>query len=544
MSMLRKRIFLLATFMLISTGMMCWASGSQAPEEAGGTGAVKKTALTYEGQPSGSLPIVTAPLTLKYWVPNQTDAAKIMDDFSGNPMFQALMKMTGITLQFIHPPLKQEQEAFKLMLASGDLPDIVELTYLKADLYPGGPDQAIKDGVFIRLNELVDTYAPNYKKIMKFKPDIEKSLKTDEGNLYAFQMIEKVVQPSYGGPAVRVDWLDDLGIKVPETMDDWYLMLKAFKEKKGASAPMLMEKKGGAGGYYSFISAYGVIADFCRKGQTVMYGPIEPGFRDYLATMHRWYTEGLIDKDFVSHDGYTGPNTLNKIATGQSGAWECGFYHFNTIEKVMEGTSFRLSAVPYPSRTKGQVVTMRQYNENVRGDPTFITSANKHPVESVKLLDFNYSDQGTLLCNYGIEGVDWVMENGKPKYTYAAMNHPSFPAGSIVTSVFCRHEGPFIRDYARTYISYKPNALQAMEIWEGDQSGMIPKTLTLTSEDGPRFYAIMSDIQTYVTEMIPKFIMGIEPIEKFDQFTAQLKKMGIEEAIGIEQAALTRYFKR
>ena len=544
---MRKASILLVA--LLTVGLMGWAGGStesgkKAPAQTTTATAAKAEPITYEGKVTGYLPLVDKPITLTYWCPFKEDTAKIMSSFAEIEMFKVMAQKTGITLKFIHPPLKQEAENFKLMVASRDYPDVVELTYQKADLYPGGPDQAIKDGVFLRLNELVDQYAPNYKAIMKFSPTMERSLKTDTGNLFAFQMIEKVVQPAYGGPAVRQDWLNDLGIATPTTMDDWYAMLKAFKEKKGATAPLLIEKNAGADGYYAFISAYGVIADFFRDETVAKYGPVEEGFRQYLATMNKWYAEGLIDHDFLSWDGQTGANTLKKFSTGQAGAIETGFYSFGRYELTTTDPKFKLVGVPYPVAKKGDVVKMRQYNEQVRGDPTFVTKASKYPVEAVKLLDYNYSDQGTMYCNYGVEGQSYTMVDGKPQYTDFVKNNPKFP-GSVVTTIACRHEGPFIRDYARTFFSYKQNALDAMNlIWNGDQSGMMPKTLALTAEEGTRLNTIMSDIKTYVWEMMPKFIMGVEPMGKYDAFVAQIRKMGIDEAIRIKQASLTRYYKR
>ena len=59
--------------------------------------------------------------------------------------------------------------------------------------------------------------------------------------------------------------------------------------------------------YYAhgvLISAYGVINDFYQDNGTVKFGAVEPGFKDYVATMNEWYSEGLIDSQFVSYDGY------------------------------------------------------------------------------------------------------------------------------------------------------------------------------------------------------------------------------------------------
>lgn len=56
--------------------------------------------------------------------------------------------------------------------------------------------------------------------------------------------------------------------------------------------------------------------------------------------------------------------------------------------------------------------------------------------------------------------------------------------------------------------------------------------------------SIMSEVNTYYSTMLDKFIMGAEPIEKFDEYVNTMKKMGIDEAIKINQATYDRYKAR
>lgn len=44
--------------------------------------------------------------------------------------------------------------------------------------------------------------------------------------------------------------------------------------------------------------------------------------------------------------------------------------------------------------------------------------------------------------------------------------------------------------------------------------------------------------------MIFKFIMGIEPMEKYDEFINRIKGFGIDEAIELYQNAVDRFNKR
>ena len=506
---------------------------SQEPEE-------EATYLTFDGENTTKLPLTDEDITLRYWVPFKEANAKIMDSFDEVAIFGVIEEWTGIQFEFVHPPLGQEEESFKLMIASQELPDIVEMTYMKATVYPGGADQAIADGTFLKLNDLVDQYAPNYKKTMDSIPNLANDLKTDEGTLYAFQMIERIVQPAYGGPAVRGDWLEDLGMDAPVTIDDWYNMLIAFRDEKGATAPLLVMKEG-VPDYYAFGGAFNVIyekgEDFYRVDETAHYPCVEQGFKDFLTTLNKWYSEGLIDQDFLSYDGSGGANTVSKFVGGESGALSTGFYRFKNYEEAAAEVdpNFSVIGVPYPVLNVGDTCTIRQYNEHVRGDPTFVTSACEYPELAVAFIDVNYSDQGYLLCNYGIEGETYEIVDGEPQYIIE----------DLETSIHARHEGPFIRDYARTMFTYKPNAIAAMDdIWNGDNSGMMPKTLSMTAEEGTEFNTIMSDVSTYVQEMVPKFIMGVESLDNFDAFVQQIYDMGIEKAIKIKQASLDRYFER
>lgn len=63
-------------------------------------------------------------------------------------------------------------------------------------------------------------------------------------------------------------------------------------------------------------------------------------------------------------------------------------------------------------------------------------------------------------------------------------------------------------------------------------------------ENNSRYASIMNDIDTYKNEMIVKFIMGAESLDKFDEYVATMKSMGIDEAIQMQQSGLERYNNR
>ena len=52
-----------------------------------------------------------------------------------------------------------------------------------------------------------------------------------------------------------------------------------------------------------------------------------------------------------------------------------------------------------------------------------------------------------------------------------------------------------------------------------------------------------TEIETYMNETVDKFIMGVEPLDKFDDYVAQIESMGLADVLAVYQAAYDRYMK-
>ena len=132
----------------------------------------------------------------------------------------------------------------------------------------------IKDGRIIRLNELIDSYAPNLKRIIESDPDVKKQIALDDGTIYMFPLL-KLDALKLNATSVlimRQDWLDKLNLKVPTNIDEWYTVLKAFKEQdpNGNGKPDELPFTGNWGPgnltkLHDFAAAFGVIGGFRMK---------------------------------------------------------------------------------------------------------------------------------------------------------------------------------------------------------------------------------------------------------------------------------------
>jgi len=503
-----------------------------------------------------TLPLVDEPVTLTYFI--NMDYAKIgvhTENYADVAGYAEMAKDTGITVEFIHPPSGQETEKFNLMIASGDLPDMI---YWGWTGVAGGPQKMLDEKIILPLNDLVDQYGPYWKNFMEENPNIKRMSVTDDGTLYSFPIVrykQSTLAP-YGWQ-LRGDWMEAAGVdQAPETIDEWYAYLKAVKEADpagdGKTIPYAMYEMPHGRGPRIFLWAYGVEYGWCRDDDgNVVFGPYEPVFEDFLTMMSQWYAEGLIDPDFAT----VNTNTIidAKIANDEAACWFGGLG--DTMGRYIAAyaqdpeSSFYVVPAPAPSLNKGEKGWNFQFDQLTTGGGAAITTQSKYPEICTKWLDYHYSPKGHMQMCWGVEGVNYTIEDGMPVMTDEIIKNPNgwsvdvaLGQYAVAVTTDALILDPRVREY-RMWAT--PVQKEASMLWNLDQGPVrqIPP-LTLTSEESPQFYAKMNDIWTYVHESTTKFIMGQKPLSEYGQFVEQLKEMGIEEMIAIQQAALDRFNAR
>lgn len=457
------------------------------------------------------------------------------------PIDDEYEKRTGIKIKHLGGTPMTDQK-FSLLLASGELPDIFLNTWLQ---YPGGPDKAVEQGYILKLNDLIDQYAPNLKKTLQEHPEIDKMIKTDDGTYYAFPFIRSEAGRVYGGPIIRKDWLDELNLTVPETIDEWHTVLTAFKEKKNAAAPVtfrtmfLGERTGG------FAGAYGVMGNFYINDGKVVYGYLEPGYKDYLTTMAQWYKEGLIDKDFASIDSATVDKKMTSKVSGATIGWQFYIEKYNSAAQETDPNA-NFVAAPYPSAAKGQLPEFGQLDNAYAGTSSAAISATAKNVEAaMRWLDYAYTEEGSLLNTFGVEGTTYTLENGKPAYTDLVVKNPEGLGSDQVMMKYSHGTNfPMIQQDNNLPAKYMQTT-ESIDIWKktNHESHLLPP-ITPTAEEADEMSSIMNDINALVKEVELKIILGTESVDNYDKYVQQLKDMGIERALEIQQAAYERYMKR
>lgn len=487
-----------------------------------------------------SYPIQTEE-TLSIWS-SLPRANSVVAEYAETDFAKLREEMTGVKATYRQAPVGQEKEAFNILIASGELPDIIEYSW---GSYEGGIDKAIDEGVIIGLDDILPESAPNLYNYLQNDPEADRFCKSYNGQYYAFPHIREA-NTSYRGPMVRKDWLDELGLPIPETIDDWYVMLKAFKEKKGATTPLTLPIQLINQG--AFLGAYGVKIDFyIDEDHNVKYGPIEPGFKEGLMTLNKWYEEGLLDKNFA---------TLNpqewdaNMLTGKSGATiGNGGGHLGKWMTAMEteNPDFYLYGVQYPTLNKGEIPKFGHMEYKVNfGIASAITTDCKNPHLAARYLDFGYTDEGSTMFNYGREGVSYVSENGALKFTDKIHSNENGWSVNNALSYYSQGDmgGSFFAKNTAALMPVDPNERDTnIEIWANtDEMKYRYPSVSLNNEAASEFSNIMGDLNTYVSENVIQFIIGLKPISEYDSFVEQIKKMGIDRAIELKQEAANVYY--
>jgi len=464
---------------------------------------------------------------------------------------QRLEELTNVHINYTHVTLQEATEKYGLLLASGDYPDIT-----MQNNYPGGMEKGVEDGVYIDLTDYVNNCMPNYKAMMDSNEGVARDCITDNQRyiqIYSINGNDEGInlERAYLGLAIRKDWLDELGLEIPVTIEDWHTVLTAFKEQKGATAPLMLGKDGFMS-TNAFLTAYGVLQEYFIKDGKVQFGPVTEGYRQYVELMRQWYSEGLVDPDFTANNS-SDTMPLDYVANDKTGAGQflsgwMGDY-MRTGFGMTQNEEFFLTGVQPPVQNEGDT-SYTNFTSATTGVAAAITSNCKNPELACRWLDFLYTKEGIDAKNYGREGETYTVDaNGNYQWTDFVMNNPDgytkSDAANLVTSSFTLVGFYNWEAIEKFDGSHDGDVSLIKDAWSiADTSMIYPEPASMTESEGTEYSSIYTNIETLVDEMTIKFITGAESLDGYDNFVEQLNTYGLQTCLDIKQAAYDRYINR
>lgn len=537
--------------LILSTSMV-FAGGGQQKSTSQSSGSATPS--------SGGLPIVSKPITLRAL---SADLGEITMS-NKIKVIAELEKRTNIHLDIEVLPLQDTDDCvakFHAIMASGDIPDLVDVQAVDD---PTVINRYGMQGLFLPLNDLIKQYAPNMIKvfdnplegeILPYPINVWGDLTARDGNIYCLPFLgaTNAIGPIW---AIRTDWLKKLNLKVPETADELYTVLKAFKEKdpngngRADEIPLGSAQGSKVNTILPLISMFDAHMDLYVDpvDKKIKYGPIEPAFRNGLAFLNKLYSEGLIESDYITatRDQWFARSGGNQI--GMQFVWPASGLGASNYELAKMNPSYRFEPMLPLKSPSGRQYKDTKTTGGVMQYRTSIGAKTKYKVEIMKYLDYLFSPEGQMLIDWGIQGETYNMMNGKPVITDYILKNPDGldpETASVQFGIRCDLLLPGLNRWEASFQALKDSAPDTIQAWKTyQQPGYVEAPmpiLPLTEEESSRVSAIIADINTYKDPMVDKFIMGQESLLKFDEFTTNIRKAGLDELLKLMNSAYDIY---
>ncbi len=478
-------------------------------------------------------------ITLTYWMQwppflnGQYEPADV-------PFFAAMEEATGVHLDIYYCSTEVVADQLALMTASDSYYDLMQGA---ATNYPGGGTKAIEDEMLIDILPYMEENMPNYWSYMQ-NDAVSKLVINDQGYVPMLSGIYTDYYYTDQGLWVRQDWLDELGMSKPETLDEFTAMLEAFQSEMGATEALTVLSEGvlePIGATFGTTPGGLIVED----GQ-VQYADITENTREYLRYLNELYEAGLISTDFMSYTESQTKPPEDVVLNGLTGVFNEDVMSITQYTNAVEG--MELTALQAPVQNAGEKLDMQPYACLVSSQYNISIATSCENIEAaLQYIDYLFTEEGMILANYGTEGVTYDMVDGTPTFKDEILNDPMGFQVSLLINI-CPG---FIRmiDWDVTYLTYNDAQMEAVDIWMSayDSSDRtFPRDyVTYTSEESEEISLLATDIETYCLESRLRFIIGELDLDSdWDAYVEAVEAMHVDELLVIYQNAYDRFMAK
>lgn len=481
-------------------------------------------------------------------------------DSSKNVFTKYFEDMTGLKFKFREAPNADAKKKLNVMMTGGDYPDAILNSGLSSsELLLYG-----EQGIFIPLNDLIDKYAPNIKKALDENPEIKKNF-TIDGKIYSLPQIGKATHTiAPYRMFLNEEWLKNLNLKTPTTTDDFYKVLKEFKEKDANANGKTNDEIPLTGSVNAingdpiiylmnaFIPCspgYNATYLYLDKNKKVVYTKTTDKWKQGLKYMHKLYSEGLMDKMTYSQTRdqllKLGSNPEGPIVGACSGQSVTNIGNSKDVERISQYMILPPLKGPEGVRSAGRNIDYGRVSLT-------ITKNCKSPEALIRAFDYMYTEEGTLYVSHGIPGTGKIdiAEKGVKNFIGKQAKYLRVTNGDSISDVTWNGMGPYYKrlgdelnfsaeqdgfDIERTlYLAATKDYIPVAQ----SVSTLIPP-VAFNTEDSRTIVDIVTPINTYVAQTTIEFITGVKDIDKdWDTYIKTVNDYGLDKFVDIYQRAI------
>ncbi|MFE6076547.1 ABC transporter substrate-binding protein [Paenibacillus sp. NPDC057886] len=483
-----------------------------------------------------------------------------------NKFTKKMEEKFNIQMNWTTVPFDGAAEKRQISLASGDYPDLYLLIpwvdrFSQTDLLKFG-----QQGVIVPLNDLIDQYAPNIKKVLDSSEYYKAMNTAPDGNIYGLTGLNECFHCSYPNKMwMNTKWLKQLGLSEPATTEEFKEVLEAFKTKdpNGNGKADEVPLSGSIENFGVHIIPYlmnGFIYDDDRTYLIAKDGRVEtvaskPEWKEGLAYIKSLYDSGLIDPGaFTQNVGAfkkIGDNADAQLL-GAGAAMHPSLF-VNTAEDSPYGKDYN----PIPP-LKGPHANYATYNYPIDPGASFVLTnkaSEETQIAAIQMLDYLYTEEGAMGAYLGEEGTSWR----KPQEGEVALNdqvQPLYKSIPLPSGEEPRNDSWGALSQYNHHRAYRDAEVQGKDIYAGDgyERRLYEATLLMEGKEPDEVFPhwalwvdpanadetsmMQTNLKDYIDQNALQFITGAKSLDKdWDDYVKGLEGLNIKRYLEIMQSS-------
>ncbi|MFC4776715.1 extracellular solute-binding protein [Paenibacillus sp. GCM10023252] len=499
----QKWVSLLVVLSFMIALVACSSGNNGGNKEEAGTG--ESPAPTADAAKPAKISIMTNDFS------QPVPGGKSMDD----PTLKYLAEKTNTDLNVIFLPQGQADNQRRIKFAAGEIPDVVQGYGVDGELYINKQ--------LIPLDELIDQYGPNLKKVI---PQAAWDGVKRDGKIYAIPEAPKGDSLVNRVLYVRKDLMEKAGYTTPpKTTDEFLDLLRKLKALDPNLIPYSARE--------NFTWLDSIVGMF---GTSVFGGELEDGkvvpsntskkMKDALTFIKQLYDEKLIDSEFMTNKRNTWEQ---KIQSGQVAVWthapDLIVDWQDRLNKSLPGAGAQVAVIPTP---KAPGVEQAGFSRLPYNKAFSITTAAKNPEAIIKFFDWLVTEEGQEFVNFGVPGITHTKDNGSIFYN----KQLDVDNKTSIWRVQAFNLAGWNEEHMKIQVGQDAVNLLKATYEVGKQDGYNSITLGM-----PAIKSSLPEVGEFGTattmfvETASKIVLGDQKIEYFDTYVSNWKKQGGDELI-------------
>lgn len=499
-------------------------TGDSAPESSAAGGEESSEAGEPSGEavngtnPGNVLPIVTEPVTLT--IAKERHMLDTTKSYNEKDSFKNITEETGLTLEFVELAAGTAAEKVPLMLAGGDMPDVFWALLSDAQILQNTTQ-------LVPLEGMLEDFAPNsLKAYEELGTDWRTIAIAPDDHMYGMlSRYESLYENTGDGiQIINKKWLEAVNKEVPTTLDEYYEVLKAFKEQdpngngQADEIPYCFAEDMWCASITNDIGMWGIgngygdtNSNFHIRDGKVSGTVNTPEYREYLEFFHKLYAEGLIDAEGFSQNTEV---FSNKIKNNQVGT----YYSWTALEYLSSEQEKDWVVLPTIAAKEGvQPVANGEIDRStINKNGWVITTQCEHPEAALRLWDYLARDaeskmtvamgeKGTLWDEYPEGGYYFVVpENTTPEFTF---EHMKYTYGTVNNHpLVTKAETPKNDGEISPAAALRDQMVAAVDKDYVPKSGQLPQSYVSPEAIDERAF-IETDLKSYIKQFRSQAIM-------------------------------------